>query len=156
MAYHSHQIIRALKDRVEKEAELSASLLANAISIEEQATSRFNLLSEYRKGYLESFNAEIARSIGIELYHNYQSFLAKLNDALETQIKVKASASDQVNYQKTIWQNLQKKKLSYEVLIKRTDQQLFLAEKKKDQKLMDEYAVRISRSHVMAQYLGSS
>ena len=150
MAHHSYEVIRALKDRVEKEAELSAKLLAHAIGTEEEAKSRFALLDQYRQRYLQTFNAAMASGLGNELYQNFQSFLSKLNDAIETQKKVVASATDKVMQHQSQWQNLQKKKLSYEVLTKRADQQMQMAAKKQDQKLMDEYAARMTRNNVMA------
>jgi flagellar FliJ protein len=150
MAHHSYEIIRALKDRVEKEAELSAKLLAHAIGTEEEAKSRFALLDQYRRSYLQTFKAAMASGLGNELYQNYQSFLSKLNDAIETQKKVVASSTYQVLQHQTHLQSLQKKKLSYEVLTRQADNQMMMATKKEDQKLMDEYAARMSRNNAMA------
>lgn len=147
MAHHSYAVIRSLKERVEEEAELAGKLLAHAIKQDDEAKSRFALLDQYHQGYKQSFNQALTAGIGNEIYRNYQSFLAKLSDAIETQKEVVAGSTHQVGQYRLHWQNLQKKKLSYEVLTKRADEKMTLAGKKKDQKLMDEYAARISRGH---------
>ena len=150
MAHHSYAVIRSLKEQVEKEAELAAKLLAHAIKRDEDAKSRFTLLDQYHQGYKQSFNQALIAGIGSETYQNYHGFLTKLSEAIETQKNVVVSTEYQVGKHRSHWQGLQKKKLSYEVLTKRADGQMALAAKKKDQKLMDEYAARITRNRAIA------
>ena len=56
------------------------------------------------------------------------------------------SADYEYNVERTIWQELQRKKLSYETLLKRNAKKLHHVALKKDQKMMDEYAMRAKRS----------
>jgi flagellar FliJ protein len=150
MAQHSYEVIRSLKAQIEEEAELAAKLLAHAMKQDEEAKSRFALLDQYHQGYKQSFNQALTAGLGSETYRNYQGFLAKLSDAIETQKNVVVSTEYQVGKHRSHWQQLQKKKLSYEVLTKRADGQMALTAKKRDQKLMDEYAARISRKRAIA------
>jgi len=44
-----------------------------------------------------------------------------------------------------LWQESQRKKLSYDVLITRSDKRAAKVEQKRDQKMMDEFATRMTR-----------
>jgi flagellar FliJ protein len=55
------------------------------------------------------------------------------------------TAKQHVQMQKKRWQETQRKKLSYEVLSQRQDDKALKVAQKKDQKLMDEFAMRTSK-----------
>ena len=55
-------------------------------------------------------------------------------------------ANQQVKIQRQLWQECQRKKLSYEVLSDRSEKRILKVEQKKDQKMMDEFAMRITRT----------
>jgi flagellar FliJ protein len=54
-------------------------------------------------------------------------------------------AKRQEKVQRQLWQESQRKKLSYEVLSQRTTKRELKVEQKKDQKMMDEFAMRAGR-----------
>ena len=83
--------------------------------------------------------------MGAEAYQNFQNFFGKLDQAIAGQQDVLDAANQQVKVHQQLWQESQRKKLSYDVLLQRSDKRELQVEQKKDQKMMDEFAMRISR-----------
>lgn len=146
MATQSGNILIMLKDIASKEVELAAKALAHAMKLAEEAQAKQDLLHEYRQDYVGNLNRMLETGIGAEAYQNFQNFLKKLDQAISGQQAVIESAKHQVKAQRVQWQESQRKKLSYEVLTQRSDKRELKVEQKKDQKMMDEFAMRISRT----------
>jgi flagellar FliJ protein len=81
-----------------------------------------------------------------ESFQNFQNFFGKLDQAIAGQQEVVELANQQVIIQRQLWQESQRKKLSYEVLSDRSEKRILKVEQKKDQKMMDEFAMRITRT----------
>jgi flagellar FliJ protein len=83
-------------------------------------------------------------SLGLskEGYQNYQNFLQKLDQAINGQDELVSHAERSLKVQLEKWQEAQRKKLSYEVLVNRSEAKAHKLELKRDQKMMDEYAMR--------------
>ena len=145
MADQSAHVINMLKDMAAKEVELAAEALAKAIKWANEAQGKYDMLSDYRKGYADNLSKSMESGISAESYINFQNFLHKLDQAMSGQMEAVEQAQRQVVIQKELWQESQRKKLSYEVLSQRSDKKAHQAEQKKDQKMMDEYATRMSR-----------
>ena len=146
MATQSTRTLVMLKDLATKDVDLAAEALALAIKVAEEAQSKHALLHEYRQGYVENLNKSLETGIGAEAYLNFQNFFGKLDQAIAGQLEVVESTNRLVLYKRELWQESQRKKLSYEVLLQRSAKQVLNVEKKKDQKMMDEFAMRISRT----------
>jgi flagellar FliJ protein len=146
MATQSTSVLKMLKEIAAKEVDLAAEALAFAMKTAEEAQSKHDMLVEYRQGYIEHLNKMLATGMGAEAYQNFQNFFKKLDQAISGQLEVVAMAKQQVQVQRELWQESQRKKLSYEVLSQRSDNKQLKIEQKKDQKMMDEFAMRISRS----------
>lgn len=146
MATQSTSVLKMLKEIAAKEVDLAAEALAHAMKVAEEEQSKCNLLREYRQDYIEKLNKMLKTGIGAEAYQNFQSFFKKLDQAISGQQVVVESAKQQVKVQRESWQESQRKKLSYEVLTQRSDKRGIKSEQKKDQKMMDEFSMRISRS----------
>jgi flagellar FliJ protein len=146
MATQSTSVLKMLKEIAAKEVDLAADALAHAMKVAEEEQSKCNLLHEYRQDYIEKLNKMLKTGIGAEAYQNFQNFFKKLDQAISGQQVVVESAKQQVKVQRESWQESQRKKLSYEVLTQRSDKRELKSEQKKDQKMMDEFAMRISRS----------
>lgn len=146
MAAQSSTAILMLKDLAAKEVDLAAEALAQAMKMADEALSRQKLLHEYRQGYVESLNKSLETGMGAEAYQNFQNFFGKLDQAIAGQLEVVESTKRLVNHKRELWQESQRKKLSYEVLMQRSARQMHKVEQKKDQKMMDEFAMRISRT----------
>ncbi len=146
MAIQSTATLKMLKDLAAREVELATEALANAMKVADEAVSRQNLLYDYRQGYVNNMNKTLETGMVAESYQNYQNFFGKLDQAIAGQQEVVEMTKVQVKLKRDLWQESQRKKLSYEVLLQRSDKQVLKAEQKKDQKVMDEFAMRMSRT----------
>lgn len=146
MAAHSAGILKTLKEMAAKEVDLAAEALAHTMKVAEEAQNKQRMLTEYRQDYLTSLNHLLETGVSAETYRNFQNFFAKLDQAVMGQQEVVEFTKQQVKVQRELWQESQRKKLSYEVLSQRSDKRAHKIEQKKDQKMMDEFATRTSRT----------
>ncbi|MEI8362406.1 MAG: flagellar export protein FliJ [Betaproteobacteria bacterium] len=146
MATQSSNVLYMLKEIAVKEVDLAAEALARAMKAVTEAESKLALLIEYRQDYVKNLNKILEAGMGAEAYQNFQSFFKKLDQAINGQSDVVAMAKQQVTIQRQLWQESQRKKLSYDVLSQRSDKREQKVEQKRDQKMMDELAMRISRT----------
>lgn len=145
MAKHAITVIKMLTDLAEKEVATATEALAQVMRAEREAQSKHDLLYGYRQDYVSNLNSLLQSGMSRDIHLNYQNFIAKLDDAIQGQLVVIAAATLQVKLKRELWQESQRKKLSYEVLSKRSEQRELKVEQKRDQKLMDEFAMRTSR-----------
>ena len=146
MAAQSTAALRMLIELAARDVDLATEALAQSMKAVEEAQSRHNLLYEYKQGYVDSLNKNLAAGMGMQAYNNFQNFFGKLDQAIVGQLEVVESAKKMVQQKREKWQECQRKKLSYEVLIQRSSQAAVKVEQRRDQKNMDEYSMRISRS----------
>lgn len=141
----SSSVVKALKEIAAKEVDLAAEALTKAIKTVEDAESKHNMLLQYREDYLNNQNTLMEIGMGAEVYRNFQNFFNKLDSAVNAQAEALEFAKMQARKQRNIWQESQRKKLSYDVLAKRSDSREQKVQLKKDQNMMDEFATRASR-----------
>ncbi|MDP3744505.1 MAG: flagellar export protein FliJ [Methylotenera sp.] len=146
MASQSKNVLKMLDEIATKEVELATEALARAMKAADEAQKKHDMLIEYRQGYLENLNKSLAVGMNAEAYQNFQNFFKKLDQAITGQQEVVASARQQVTVHRELWQESQRKKRSYDVLINRSEQRELKVEQKKDQKMTDEFATRITRT----------
>ncbi len=136
------QVLDTLKELAAKELDAVAERLASLNKAFDEANKKLVMLHEYRNSYLEKFDSAVKLGLGAESYINYQNFLHKLDQAIVGQKDNVDYAHRQVLMQRELWQESQRKKLSFEVLSDRSDQRMHRQELKQEQKLMDEHAMR--------------
>ena len=146
MAVNSTGVLKTLKHLAAKEVDLAAEALAKAMKTAEEAQNKQRMLREYRQDYLKSLNSLVETGVSAETYRNFQNFLSKLDQAVIGQQEVVEFTKQQAMVQRGLLQESQRKKLSYEVLSKRSEQREFKVEQKRDQKMMDEFALRTTRT----------
>jgi len=145
MAKNSTSTLKMLKEIAAKEVDLAAEALALAMKTVGEAQNKHDLLREYRLDYVKKLNKQMESGISAEEYQNFQNFFSKLDQAVIGQQEMVEFAKRQEKVQRQLWQESQRKKLSYEVLSQRTTKRELKAEQKKDQKMMDEFAMRAGR-----------
>lgn len=145
MATQSSNVLGMLQGIASKEVDEAAEALANAMKLANEAQAKQDMLNEYRLDYVKNLNKILEAGMGAEAYQNFQNFFSKLDQAIAGQQEVVEQANQQVRIQKKLWQECQRKKLSYEVLSDRSDKRVLKVEQKRDQKMMDEFAMRITR-----------
>jgi len=144
MSKNSTLVLKALEEIATKEVDLAAEALARSIRARDDAVSKQNMLAGYREDYMDNLNLLLESGMGAETYRNFQNFVYKLDQALAGQEQEVRLAQQQVDLHQSLWQESQRKRLSYDVLITRTDKRVQAVALKKDQKSMDEFAMRIS------------
>ncbi|HQQ33749.1 MAG TPA: flagellar export protein FliJ [Methylophilus sp.] len=142
----SYSVLHTLIELVEKELEQAGQNLALANRALKDAEEKGNMLQDYRQDYVGNLSRLMEKGLTIEAHQNYQNFLNKLEQAIQGQKEIIVSTRYQVEKERAIWQEAQRKKLSYEVLMKQKQKKEHLLALKKDQKLMDEYAMRAKRN----------
>ena len=146
MATQSSNVIGVLKGIASKEVDEATEAFAKAMKLANEAQVKQNMLNEYRLDYQKNLNKILEAGMGAEAYQNFQNFFGKLDQAIVGQKEVVELANQQVKIQRQLWQECQRKKLSYEVLSDRSEKRILKVEQKKDQKMMDEFAMRITRT----------
>ena len=142
----STNVLNMLQGIASKEVDEATEALAKAMKVAAEAQSKQDMLNEYRLDYVKNLNNILEAGMGAEAYQNFQNFFGKLDQAIAGQQEVVEFANQQVKAKKFLWQESQRKKLSYEVLSDRSEKRVLKVEQKKDQKLMDEFAMRITRT----------
>lgn len=145
MTTKSSNVLKMLEEIAAKEVELSTEALAKSMKAADDAQGKYDMLLDYRKGYQDNLTANLSKGMSAEAYQNFQNFFKKLDHAITGQMDAVLIAQQQVKVQRTLWQESQRKKLSYDVLISRSDKRVANVEQKRDQKMMDEFAMRMTR-----------
>ncbi len=125
-----------------KELELQTEQLGRATKVLDDAYAQAKLLRQYRQDYVDKLQASMHAGLSKDGYQNFQNFLYKLDQAIAGQDELVAHAELSLQVQREKWQEAQRKKLSYEVLVSRSESKAHKLELKRDQKMMDEYAMR--------------
>ncbi len=147
MASASNSTLTTLVNLASEEVELATKDLAaanQALKVEQEKKA---MLQTYKQDYINQYNAQLQNGLGKELHLNYQRFLQNLGQAIDGQDEMVISAEYERDKKRAILQKAQQKKMSYEVLISRAEKKALLKANKREQKLMDEFAMRAKRKH---------
>ncbi len=147
MASASNSTLTTLVNLAGEEVELATKDLAaanQALKVEQEKKA---MLQTYKQDYINQYNAQLQNGLGKELHLNYQRFLQNLGQAIDGQDEMVISAEYEREKKRAILQKAQQKKMSYEVLISRAEKKALLKANKREQKLMDEFAMRAKRKH---------
>lgn len=145
MADRQAVVMTTLKDLAAREVDSAAESLAAANKLLADARSKLDMLTEYRQDYVARLDNSLTAGLGAEAYQNYHNFLRKLDQAIMGQQDLVASSQRQVSARREVWQECQRKKLSYEVLVERSNQRVHRQEVRQEQKMMDEHAMRMGK-----------
>lgn len=128
-----------------KEVDSAAKDLAVANQILKEAKDKSEMLNGYRQDYVNKFNQQLKTGLGKESHLNYQYFLQNLQQVIQGQADVIISAQYESEKVLEVLQVAQRKKMSYETLIKRAEKKAMMKANKQEQKMMDEFAMRAKR-----------
>jgi flagellar FliJ protein len=120
----------------------AAKRLGNAIRATDRAEKKLELLQKYRDDYSGRFEAKMAQGVSPMGYRNFQAFIGKLDEAIAGQQQVMLDAEQGVVRERGVWQDSERKRMSYDTLANRQMQQELKLENRRDQKQNDEYAAR--------------
>jgi flagellar FliJ protein len=120
----------------------SAKRLGELLAGEQEAGARLILLQQYRDEYNERFVAAAKSGIGRDAWSNYQSFLARLDDAInQAHAMVAHSKLRTADGQRELAVKHGKLK-AFDTLSQRHRSRELGAENRKEQKMQDDHATR--------------
>ena len=147
MASASTSTLTMLVNLASEEVDLATKNLAVANQALKLEQEKRVMLQTYKQDYIDQYNARLNNGIGKELHLNYQRFLQNLAQAIDGQEQMVIAAEYERDKKREVLQKAQQKKMSYEVLISRAEKKALHTANKREQKLMDEFAMRAKRKH---------
>ena len=142
----STQTLTLLSQLAGDEVELAMKALAQAMKQLEQGQQQKSLLSQYQQEYQQQWQAVVQQGLKADLYRNFQGFFSQLETAVQSQNAQIEQLQSVVQHRQQLLQEKQRKQKSYEVLISRANNLHEKVERKRDQKMMDEFASRARRT----------
>ncbi len=137
-----HSAIQTLIELANKEAETLAERLGIAIGHHRENEQKLMVLQQYRDDYTQRYEQDMNAGLGIGNHHNFRLFLAKLDDAIIGQSAIVRQQLAIIETERLAWQAAERKRLSYDTLTQRAQQQAYQQAVRRDQKTTDEYASR--------------
>ena len=131
-----------LIELTQKKLDAAAKTLGNAIRIKEESEKQLRMLIQYRGDYQQRFEQASNRGLNVSQFNNFQSFIIKLDAAVDGQKRLIIDAEYKVQAAKNHWQEIERKRLSYNTIINRDAEETAKKENKRDQKQTDEHANR--------------
>lgn len=116
--------------------------LAREIAQEKEGQSKLELLTQYHQDYRKFLDNKMTSGLMVRELINFQGFINNLETAVVQQNQTLATIQQKVKHARSNWQACEKKRLTYEALIKREKEKLSKKEALLDQKLTDEFASR--------------
>ena len=138
----STQQLETLIDLARRETDDAAKRLGAALKAVADAEEKLNMLVGYREEYGRRFDASQQQGITPMAYRNFQAFMEKLDTAIKGQQEVVRHSKARGDQEKQLWQDAERKRMSFSTLRDRAEAQELKKEAKRDQKAMDEHASR--------------
>lgn len=138
----AHNVIETLIDMTLIESDVAARRLGGAVRASQESQEKNALLLNYRQEYVDKLQATLATGLSVQQHRNYQEFIRGLDRAISQQKQICMADQDKVLVQKSLWQQCERKRLSYATLSNRARSLEKKLEDKRDQKNTDEFATR--------------
>lgn len=126
------------------ETDEAAKQLGRAVRAADDAAQKLALLVQYRDDYAARLQSGMGSGLNATAFRNFRVFIGKLDDAITGQQEVVHQAQRHIEIQRGVWQQSERKRLSYGTLSSRARTAALQRENKRDQKQMDEHAARQS------------
>jgi flagellar protein FliJ len=120
----------------------AAKRLGLAIRAGDEAQNKLAMLRQYREDYASRFQSSLSAGMSPADYRNFQLFMQKLDTAIAGQEQVLAAAQRRIAQEQTAWRDSERKRISYDTLATRAEKEVLCKEEKRNQKAMDEHAMR--------------
>lgn len=140
--------IHILQELAQRDSEKAATLLVklkNKLQVDE---NQLHLLSEYREEYISQNFVLMIKGVQSSELINFRAFLTNLDKTLVSQRQIIEKSIQAVNDQQVIWQELERKKMSYKLLNEQAKKRMLVEESKRDQKMTDEFVNSRSAANV--------
>lgn len=134
--------LQSILDLSQLKLDESARRLGELIASEQEAKKRLSLLIEYRDEYHGRFLAAARDGLGREQWHNYQSFLDKLDSAIQQATAMMARSRELTTAGQKDWLDKRGRVKAFDTLAQRHQAQEDYLEARQEQKETDEGAAR--------------
>lgn len=146
MTKQSTQTLTLLSQLAGDEVDTAMQALAQAMKQLEQGQQQKMLLGQYQQEYEQQWQQVVQKGLKADLYRNFQGFFSQLETATQSQNAQIEQLLAVVEQRRQVLQEKQRKQKSYDVLITRAKNVQEKLERKRDQKMMDEFASRAKRT----------
>lgn len=116
--------------------------LGQLIAAEQNQRSRLQMLEDYRAEYAQRMSEATAQGVTRLVLHNYQDFLARIDQAIEQQRLTVTDSENSTKAGQEHWKNQNKQLKAIDTLSLRHDARERYKEGKQEQKLQDEFSSR--------------
>lgn len=116
--------------------------LGQLIAAEQSQKSRLQMLEQYREEYAQRMRDATAQGITRLVLHNYQDFLARIDEAIKQQRLAVVNSENSTKAGQEQWKTQNKQLKAIDTLSQRHDTRERYREGKQDQKLQDEFSSR--------------
>jgi flagellar FliJ protein len=138
----NHSALDTLIELATTASDEAARRLGAAIRASDDAAQKLNMLLQYRDDYQTRFHAGLTAGMTASGYRNFQLFMDKLDTAIAGQQQIVDNIKRKVEAERGLWQQSERKRMSYDTLATRFEHAAQQLENKRDQKMMDEFATR--------------
>ena len=139
--------LETLIELAQRDSDDAAKRLGAALKAVEEAEQKLKMLLGYRDDYANRLDQAQMNGITPFAYANFVAFVGKLDNAINGQQEVLKHAKYKSDQEKTVWQESERKRLSYRTLNDRAAAEALKIENKRDQKMMDDHAARTVRGN---------
>ena len=139
--------LQTVLDLMQDRADEATLKLARLIANEKDAKNKLDMIQQYRNEYAERFSKAAQQGITQREWHNYQEFLNRLDDAIESQRQVVIRQEQNTAAGQKHWQQQRKNLKAFDTLSDRHHARESERENKRDQKAQDEFAARSKNQH---------
>lgn len=144
------EVVQRVVDDAERRRAEALALSERRVS---ECEAKLAELESYRRSYAQAFTERAARGMGAVELLDYQTFIARLDEAVRQQTQIVERARADRNLQRASWQSAAQRAQAVGKVVKRRQADVQRAIERRDQHESDERAQRIStRGH----YFGDS
>lgn len=133
--------IQKIADKKERDA---ATAFGQSLRDRESAKQRLEELQHYHAEYVQRFSNASRSGISGAQIHEYQAFIAKLEEAIEQQRRVVKDKQGHCKSSKTHWQGKLSKARAVDNAVQRLREQEIQAQERREQRINDDRAPRKS------------
>lgn len=145
MTHESMATLQLLLDRATQERDRLAGELRRGEEVALRARRQGEQLVAYRGEYLQRWGGQFGRGGAIELMHCYQSFMQRLDEALDQQQRQIDAAERAVAAMRQVLVQAEVRVASVKKLIERRQADVMKAHERRDQRQTDETAQQLTR-----------
>lgn len=134
--------LQSVLDLMQTRTDDATRRLANLIASENNARNKFEMLQQYRDEYATRFRLAAESGISQREWHNYQEFLNRLDEAIDSQGQAVCQQEKNTKAGQAQWQQQRVKLKAFDTLSRRHETNEIKLEVRREQKIQDEFASR--------------